>query len=515
MITRFRSGSALDRLAITLMAVLLLVTILVLVVGDKSSPYIREFSWQNRQIGADDTAFTLSFSRSMERAKVESQLYVTRLPVDNNRSERLPINEMLPGKISWAGKKMLYTLNDPVPYGNNYQLELKGVSAANNSGQPIGRTMNPFASKFTVRDRMFAFIGVTGSNQGRLVLNQFGKSPEVILTPANLSVTDFRFMPKGAGIVYSAIPITNQAANAPLLSNQKIYRVAINNPQPESSPAELVLDSQEYQNIKFDLAPDGQNIVVQRISTKNAQDAGIWSLSLEPGAVPKKISQGGDFLITPDSTAIAVAEGQGVAITPLTPAVKPWDFLPKFGMVLSFARNGQAAAMVKFNNDYTRALFLVTNQGEQKELLKIKGDFKTAQFSPDGKTLYCITEVQEEVNNDPESETVGQKASQNTAPQPYLIAIDIATATAFPVLQLPKQSGIILSLSPDGRALMFDQVVTGPKVAGAATLSTPDGQSIQQGLIWLMPLPTSIAGFQDKIQPEQVPVAGFYPQWAP
>ncbi len=509
MITRLRSRSALDRLALMLMAALLLVTLLVMAIGDKSAPYVREFSWQNQEIGADDTAFTLSFSRSMQRSQVESQLYATRLPTAQNRSERLPISQMLPGKVSWAGKKMLYTLEAPVPYGNQYQLELQGVSAANGNGQSIGQLMNPFASKFTVRERIFAFISATGVNQGRLVLNQFGKSPEVVLTPANLVVTDFRFLPKGTGIIYTAIPAADPAANVPLLASQKIYRLAIDGGQ-SNEDNQLVLDSQEYQNIKFDLAPDGKNIVVQRINRRNSKDAGIWSLGLEPGAAPQKISEGGDFLITPDSAAIAVAEGQGVAITPLTPAVQPWDFLPKFGMVLSFARDGRAAAMVKFNNDYTRSLFLVTNQGEQKELVKIRGDFKNAQFSPDGKTLYCITEEQA-TSTDPESET----AEISSVPQPYLIAIDITSAQAVPLLQLPPQQGIILSLSPDGRALLFDQVVTSAKVAGDKTLSTPDGQAIQQGMIWLMPLPRSITGFPEKIQPEQLPVAGFYPQWAP
>ena len=100
-------------------------------------------------------------------------------------------------------------------------------------------------------------------------------------------------------------------------------------------------------------------------------------------------------------------------------------------------------------------------------------------------------------------------------PQTFLIAIDVMTATTQPVLQLPSQSGIILSLSPDGRALMFDQVVTGQKVAGTQTLMTPDGQAIQEGVIWLLPLPSSFTSFQEKIRPEQLPVAGFYPQWAP
>jgi hypothetical protein len=509
----------------TLMAMIMIVTSLVMVVGDKSSPYVREFSWQNQEIGADDTAFSMRFSRSMERPQVESQLYITRLPTEQNPSERLPISQIIPGKVSWAGKKMLYTLDKPLPYGNRYQLELKGASAANNRGKPTGRVMSPFAGKFTVRDRLFAFIGTTGNTQGRLVLNQFGKGAEVVLTPANLAVVDFRFAPKGASIVYAAIPAGDQTSNKPLLDSQQIYRVAIENRQSVGNPAELILDSKTYQNIKFDLAPDGKNMVVQRINRQNPKDVGIWSIGLTPGAIPKKISQGGDFLITPDSAAIAVAEAQGVAITPLAPEVKPWDFLPKFGTVLSFARDGRAAAMVKFNNDFTRSLFLVTNQGQQKELRKINGDFKTAQFSPDGQTLYCVIELQETAPpsklkptttvKKPEKTKKLEEPDQQKIPQPYLIAIDVTTAQTKPVLQLPQQPGIILSLSPDGRALMFDQVVTGKKVAGVKTLMTPDGQAIQQGMVWLLPLPSSFAGFQDKIQPEQLPVAGFYPQWAP
>ncbi len=504
-----------------LMAALMLVTLLVMLVGDKSSPYVREFSWQNQEIGADDTAFMMRFSRSMDRPKVESQLYITRLPTDQTPSERLPISQILPGKVSWAGKKMLYTPDKPLPYGNSYQLELQGASAANNQGQSTGRLMNPFASQFTVRDRLFAYIGTKGNSQGRLVLNQFGQGSEVLLTPANLTVIDFRFAPKGAGIVYTAIPAAGRNQNAPLLDSQQIYRVAIDKRQSIGNPAELILDSKIYQNIKFDLAPDGKNIVVQRINRQNPKDVGIWSISLEPGAVPQKISQGGDFLITPDSAAIAVAEGEGVAITPLAPEVKPWDFLPKFGTVLSFANNGQAAAMVKFNNDFTKSLFMVTNQGVQKELRRINGDFKTAQFSPDGKVLYVVTELQPAETTSPSKKavkplaTAAVKPAKPEMPQTFLIAIDVMTATTQPVLQLPSQSGIILSLSPDGRALMFDQVVTGQKVAGTQTLMTPDGQAIQEGVIWLLPLPSSFASFQEKIRPEQLPVAGFYPQWAP
>ena len=82
--------------------------------------------------------------------------------------------------------------------------------------------------------------------------------------------------------------------------------------------------------------------------------------------------RGGEFLITPDSQTLAIAKGEGIALLPLKPGANPLDFLPKFGRVLSFSRDGRAAAMVNYNTDnaklkYTRSLFYVNNQGIQKE----------------------------------------------------------------------------------------------------------------------------------------------------
>ncbi len=97
---------------------------------------------------------------------------------------------------------------------------------------------------------------------------------------------------------------------------------------------------------------------------------------------PKRLESqpGGDFTITPDSQAVAVAQGQGAAILPLQgDASKPLDFLPQFGLVQAFSKDGSQAAMVKFNTDYTRDLFLVTNQGVQKQLLKTTDKSRCAE----------------------------------------------------------------------------------------------------------------------------------------
>ena len=63
--------------------------------GDRHVPKIRDFSWQNKVVWARDTAFIITFSRPMDRASVESNLR---------------IEPALPGKISWSGRRLVYTL---------------------------------------------------------------------------------------------------------------------------------------------------------------------------------------------------------------------------------------------------------------------------------------------------------------------------------------------------------------------------------------------------------------------
>jgi hypothetical protein len=200
-----------------------------------------------------------------------------------------------------------------------------------------------------------------------------------------------------------------------------------------------------------------------------------------------------------------------VAIKPLQAQAQALDFLPKFGMVLGFAPNGNAAVMQKFNDDYTRSMFLVTSQGEQRELLKVKGEIQGAQFGPKGKMVYAIIA---ESTSDPAQETP-EAPEQETqyASQPYLIAIDLAAKKNIPLLKLQPQQGIGMSLAPDGRALLFDQLATGKPEAGQSILTAPDGQAIQAADLWLLPLPESLAG--TTIQPESLSLEGFAPRWAP
>jgi hypothetical protein len=501
-VTSKKSLQPIDRLALVVILVLSLLIGILLLNGDRTAPRVRDFSWQDKQVGAEDTGFVLTFSRPMNHATVETNLQ---------------IEPPIPGKFSWAGRRMAYTPLFPVPYGNKYQVQLKGAKDQLSKNKVKGAWMPPFTASFRTRDRAFAYVGVDGDEQGRLILYNLTNQKKTILTPPDLVVMDFKPYPDSDRILFSASDRKSQEKG---LLSQQLYAVttgiSFQSPdKPEVSPqpsgrVDLVLDSKEYQNLKFDLATDGKTIVVQRLNRRNPADSGPWII--QGDTKPRSLGvAGGDFLITPDSNALALLQGQGVAIVPLKPGAKPLDFLPKFGQVLSFARDGSAAAMVKFNVDPaqpTRSLFLVTNQGVQKELLRTMGSILKCEFTPKKDALYCLL-----------TQLIAGEEYQE---EPFLAAIDLKNANdskqlpadVRPLVVLPNQRDIQMSLSPDGLALLFDQLGTRPPSA-TDNLRTNEGQAIATGLLWLLPLAdTTSSNTAVQVQPEQL-LPGFHPQWLP
>ncbi|MBD2384868.1 Ig-like domain-containing protein [Cylindrospermum sp. FACHB-282] len=489
----------LDRIAIALILLLSLLIGLVIWQGDAVKPRVRNFTWDNLKIGAEDTSFTLTFSRPMDTKSVE---------------DNLKIDPPLAGKVSWAGRRMVYTLLTPAPYGTNYKVQLQGARDKFSEREGKNRTIQPFIGSFNTRNRVILYIGANPEELGQLVLYNLSQGQKKVLTPKDLVVMDFEPFPDGEKILFSARTTNNQD----LLSAQ-LYTVttgissSADKPAAAASRVDLILDNKDYQNLKFDLSPDGQTIVVQRGKKDNPGDFGLWYIpttSNQKGEklTPKRLESqpGGDFTITPDSKAVAVAQGQGTAILTLQgDASKPLDFLPQFGLVQAFSKDGSQAAMVKFNTDYTRDLFLVTNQGVQKQLLKTTGSILSCQFDTASPTLYCLL-----------TQLVSK---EQYIEQPYLVAIELKTGQQKPLLVLPPaQRNVKMSLSPDGLGLLFDQLVAvtdTTALSPANTLKTDDGEAIASSSLWLMPLLPIADATTNEINPEQLPLVGFHPRWLP
>jgi hypothetical protein len=478
-----------DRIALPLLLLLGLLVGLLLWGGDRSRPYVRDFSWQGKPIGAADTFFVLTFNRPMDRASVEANLHIA---------------PPLPGLVSWANRRLVYTLTTPARYETTYKVELQKVRQRIGSGKS-GNLIKPFFGQFRTRDRAFAYIGVEGQEKGRLVLYNLTRQQKTLLTPKNWVVTDFKPYPTGDRILFAASDWSNYG---PGLLEQQLYTVptglsveSASSPQrtPNVGKIVQVLDNSDYQNLKFDLSSDGQAIVVQRVNRLNADDAGLWVLRSNAPWQPLLKQAGGDFLIAPDSATLANTQGEGVSILPLIPQAKPLDFLPQFSQVLAFSRDGVQAAMVKSNSDATRSLFWVSNRGVEKELIRISGEFVEGEFDPSGQKLYCLMD---RVLKDEQQLTIE--------------AIDLKTRKTKPLIVFPKQRGDIeMSLSPDGLALLFDRVSIKQTLPASDELTTSTGSAIASSRLWLLPLEEKTSESANSTPQQELLLQGFHPRWLP
>ncbi|MEB3232595.1 MAG: hypothetical protein VKJ64_16420, partial [Leptolyngbyaceae bacterium] len=286
-------------------------------------------------------------------------------------------------------------------------------------------------------------------------------------------------------------------------------------------PPLLLLDSNYYQNLKFDLSPDGETVVVYRVNRQDPNDFGLWVLRPDQPPTPLETEPGGDFLITPDSQTVAYLQGEGLALLPLNspdqqpdpgnnppndvPNVEPLDFLPQYGMVLNFSADGAKAAMVQFGGEQgqpKRSLFLVTNRGTEQELLSTSGSILDAQFDPTGQVLYClVTQLQ---------------SAEIYVEQPYLVAINLDTNERTDLLLLPQQQNIHMNVAPDGLGILFDQIKTTVDPSETNTLLRgDDGSLILSSQLWFFPISQDQQGKLVLAKPDNLPISGFDPQWVP
>jgi hypothetical protein len=455
--------------------------------GDSTYPKVQDFSWQGKRVGAEDSAFILTFNRPMNWQSVV---------------ENLHIQPPLPGKASWSGRRFVYTLSQPIPYGNTFQVDVQHASEARLGGSSPRPAMKPFVGRFQSRDRAFVYLGVGGDEDGRLVLRNLTQQQTKILTPTNLVVTSFRPYPEGNCILFAAIARTSTVQG---IFEQKLYTVSTELSKESAGQVKLLLDNTDYQILKFDMSANGQSIVVQRYGRKRNAPVSLWVLQPNEPIRPLNHPAAGEFLVTPDGSAVAIAENQGINIVPIATEKDshPPEYLPQLGMTIGFSRDASAATMVKFNPDSTRSLFLVTNQGVKKELLKTAGYILKTQFDPMNQTVFCL------------HTRLGRSEEGGSAL--YISAIDILTGKKTTLVRLPGKTNGHMLLAPDGSQLLFDDIDASEQ-ATVSLLKNEIGQAITRSTLWILPLnPKRQLNGSGNFAPlaSKLPISGIQPDWLP
>ena len=493
-----------DRIALSVILGLMVLMLVLMLGGDRTVPRIRDFTWENRQVGATDRAFLFTFNRPMDRVSVE---------------ENLRIEPPLPGKISWAGRRMAYTLDRPAPYGSEYTVTLDGARDSFAAAKDRDTTIEPFEGNFRSRDLAFAYIGVDESEAGQLILYNITQEDKTVLTPPDLRVMNYQIYPLGDRILFSAVDRFSPNESA---IDVQLYTVTTGihphvpegkEPDPErAGKIERILDNQEYQNLQFDLSPQGDTIVVQRSNRQNpGANFGLWAIRDGQKPEPLESAPGGEFVVAPSGREIAIAQGQGIALLPLDEndanTGEPLAFFAEYGKVMDFRLDGSAAAMVKYNPDYTRGLYLVPNQGEHQQIIKTNGSILEAQFDPTGKVLYCLlTDLDE--------------SGEEYREIPYIAAVDLESQQFQRLLTFETpQPDIHIDIAGDGLSLMFDQIANVDSRRSSSRDNAPrtnSGAAIESSNLWLLfPLVPDSEDGSLQLEAEQLPINGFYPRWLP
>ncbi|MFM6320660.1 MAG: hypothetical protein ACKPGF_00125 [Microcystis panniformis] len=474
-----------DRLVLASILALIAAISSILMQGNQVPTRGENFSWQGRKIGVRDNYFTLSFNRPIDRSDIETSL---------------AINPPLPGKISWAGDRLTYTLTELPIYGKKYQVKL-----------PIAQGED-FIGEFYSHDRAFAYIGVNQEERGRLIVcniiqgaNKVTELKKTILTPEDLVVTDFQIYPRGDRILFSAFDRSDLGRDTP---KQQLYTITTglnhdeNSQNLPSGRIERFLDAKTYQNLRFNLSDNGKTLIVQRINHGNPGDASLWVISDDGQSRPLGI-QGDNFLLSPDGKKAVVSQTGGVAVIPLDVQGGKPQFLPTYEKILAFSRDGRQKLIVKSEPDNQRSLFLLNDRGESRLLLRTANPIISCEFEPrQEKTLYCL-----------KSDLV-MGSDGKVKEEPFLAIIELKTGKMIPLLSLPNYRDVQMSMSPDGVALLFDQLATIPFGVGN-DLVTGEGSSIADGRLWLLPLPDQFSPNSiPKILPQELN-AGFKPRWLP
>jgi hypothetical protein len=487
-ITPKKNFQRFDAIVLASILALCLLIALVFLQGDRVNLRVNEFSWKNKTIGVQDRWFSMQFNRPVDRESIE---------------KNLTIAPSLAGKVSWAGNKLVYTLAELPIYGNNYQVILKDAQSLNGD-----REIAPYFEVFKSRDRAFIYMGLTEKESGQLILVNVTQKTKTALTPRDLVVTDFKIYPNSDRVLFSAF---ERGRGNQGIETQQLYNVSTglnfqgNKKTERLGRVKLVLDAKTYKNLKFDLSNNGKTIVVSRVNRNNPAESSLWVLPEDGSPRPLGLP-GNNFLIAPDGNRVAVAQRGGVATISLVAEGGKSEFFPGYETIVGFSKDGSQKFMVRDNVDYTRALVLVREDGTTKELFQTLAPVVNCQLEPrEEKILYCL------------KLGLVQREEQQVNQEAYLAAIDLETVKELPLLVLPNYQDIEISMSPDGVALLFDQIAT--TYPNASTeIKTNRGEAIVSGRLWLLTLP-ELETIQAQNKPPQVLPeeleAGFNPQWLP
>lgn len=332
----------------------------VLVYGDRVKTTVEFFSLEEKNVSSYTKQMTFEFNRSVQKEEME---------------ETFSMEPKVKTELSWVGKKMVVTFEEPLLQGQNYFVHL-----------------GDFSGSFRTREKEIFYVD--GSTDKRQIFSYLlSEGTTEALTPEDLYVTDYQFTQNGDTIVFFATPKekVTQGGDYSLFPN--LYSMDL-----DSGECDLLLAGEEDAlNMMFKLSPDGETILVNQLylNEDGAPDGAELLISEQGGRFKPFWKQEltglyqGALYFTSDSQFVVVHDWNRFKLIPVKEGSFAEQDLGTYTDLLGFTDAGNRLLFLnwKDSNPYalTNEVVVFDENGGQEIVLSDLGVLQDLEMSQDGK----------------------------------------------------------------------------------------------------------------------------------
>ena len=345
-----------------LFCTLVLTIALTLVVIQKQAPIsVKSFELENlSEVSPDKKQWSFLWSEDVDPNLIE---------------QAIKISPAIPYKISWLGKKMVLTLDEPMDYNTHYKLEI-----------------SPFyETEFKTKNASILAIERTQGNNALIQFN-LEKQEKEILTPNELWVVEYQ-KPKNANLVYFfASEKENYDPEDPSTLIPELYKIDL-----ETKKITQLTQDSSFLNFHFRSSEDGNTVILDRleIDPKNGapKERHLW---ITKGASFKRFwsnaLSGDNLFFTPDGRFLIGIDLQNFMMVSIEDQGLEPQLLGSFNEGHGISPDGKKALFLQWkdNNIFaaTNEIVLLGSDGTKKILGQDLGVIESPIFDENSNQIY-------------------------------------------------------------------------------------------------------------------------------
>jgi Tol biopolymer transport system component len=352
---------------------------LMIMSGDSVVPQVKEFNLNGEQVSVLEGQMIFEFNREMNKASVE---------------KNINISPSLSFQVSWVGKKLYLTLEEPLVYGTDYMLSLTGEDES-------AKEMEIFKANFSTRSKELFMIDTSSETRQIMSYNPETEEQKMI-TPKNLYVTAYDFAHEQNSIVFFAVEEQDLNSGADPAQNTSLF--------PELYSLDLftkeiqqLTNDPNFLNFDFFIAPDGKTLALNRVELEEKSGPPIGFVKMWIGELESNFQKSLEpfwyndlkaekIQFTGDSSWILGINNEGYILLPTTQTGGSPIFLGSFFDSFGFSNDGSKLLFTRWKDDNifatTNELVLMYIDGSTEVLLENLGELASPVFDADSNEIY-------------------------------------------------------------------------------------------------------------------------------